>query len=156
MIHNRSRNQLREKGDKQRIIQKTALPDFPPVSVHKKTNLLEGKKTDSQRKQDSLQQKRSTKYDIYIFNKKVKILEIKKNSQIAQNTRRHHYTAPVWPRCIYQPKANIIKKNTENHNQQIAGIKIPIKPQRKACQPQLGRHRLPPMGEQIKPAQAKW
>ena len=53
----------------------------------------------SEAKADSL-----TKEELEVFeqvkqeiNKKIKVLEIKKNTQIANNSRRHHYPAPVRP-----------------------------------------------------------
>ena len=141
-------NQLGKKGNEKRVVKKGAVFHLAAVGIHHEANLLEGEKADSQRKQNPLQHEGGSKDRVHVFHKKVIIFEIEQDRQIARHTQNHHRPAPSGTFFLHKlhPSENrIVEQNAACHDQQIAGIEITVKPQRKACQPQSGRHAFSPV-----------
>ena len=93
MIHDRTRYELRKKGDKQRVLGQRTVRHLPPVSVHDKGNLLEGKKTDSQRKENTPQSKTGSEHAVHGIEKEVKIFEVEQHAQIQRNRQNQNCPA---------------------------------------------------------------
>ena len=151
-------DKLREKGDEKSIVKEGAALHLSPVRIHHEADLLEGEKADPQREQDALQDKGGPKDRIHVFHKKIIILEIKQHGQVAGHAERRRRSAEghgARPRRPHETEHRIVEQDAAYHDQQIGRIKIPVKPQRKACQPQSGRRAFPQPRKQIKAAQAE-
>ena len=76
MVHNRTRNELRKKGDKHREWKKVIFSNFPLKSIYQKRYLLEGEKTDSQRQGQIQKIESDSRSEIKTDYKKISVLEI--------------------------------------------------------------------------------
>ena len=156
MIHDRTRNELWKKGDKQRVLGQRTVRHLAPVSVHNKGNLLKGKKTDAQRKKNAPQYKIGSKRGIHRVEEEVKVFKVKQHAQIERHRKNHDRPAgqgqtflPLSPRAIpqfppgQQPVKQIVSGNAANHNEQIRQIEIAVKPQGHGSQEHSCRLGLP-------------
>ena len=158
LAHDGSGDQLGEKGNEERIVQEGTVLHLSPVGIHHEADLLEGEKADSQREQNALQHKGGAKSRVHVFHKEIIIFKIEQHGQIGRHSENHHEPAPFWsffPHQFHSSENHVVKQNTAYHDQQIAGIKVSVKPQRKACQPQSGRHAFSPVCKQIKTSEAE-
>ncbi len=84
MADNGTGNQLRKKGNKERVV-RNSLPGNGAMSrICQKSNLLKGKKANAERKKDARKGKARVKKLINIFQKKIKVFEVKKNAKVSQ------------------------------------------------------------------------
>lgn len=90
MKHNRSGYQLREKRDKQCVVEKRILSRFSAIAVNDKGNLLESEKAYSQRQNQMFQLKRRAKNSIGIINKKIIVLENEQDANVGNKSNQQY------------------------------------------------------------------
>lgn len=86
MMKNRTCKKMREKSDKEGIVEIIHLFDFIAVGIDQISDLGKGEKADTQRQNNMHQIPMSTQKSIGIGNKEVHVLEIGKQSDIGENT----------------------------------------------------------------------
>ena len=111
-------------------MEKAVVTRLPPVGVNHIGHLLEGKEADTQGQHNVLQGDMGGKQAVHVGEKEVKILKIKQNSEIHQQSRRQ--LRP--PGCLilrhpHQPGNAVIQHDGRKDNRQIAGVKVAVKPQ---------------------------
>lgn len=85
--YNRAGDQLRKERYKKCIFVESIACDFSSVRVRQKRNLLKGKKTDSKGQQNILEGEGCMKQGIHVFQKEIKIFEIKNDCNIDDNSK---------------------------------------------------------------------
>ena len=138
MIDNRSGNQLREKGYKQRIVSEGAVLYLSPVRVYDKGNLLKRKEADTERQQNMLKRRARAEHCIHGGDEEIIIFEIKQHAQIEGDCQDHNLFARP---TRQQPMKKIIAPDTAHHNQQIQYVKITVKPKGHGNQENFRRRR---------------
>ena len=148
MGHNRAGNQLREVGNVGGVLEKAVVSRLPTVGIDDIGHLLEGKKADAQGQHNMLQRELRRKQGVDVANKKVEIFEIKQNPEVYQQGQCQH-SLPGRPRkSAHDPGHAEIQHDGGNNDQQVAGVKVAVKPQGHAQQ-KRHRQRVPP--EMVQP-----
>ena len=138
MVDNGTHNQLREKGDKQQIINKVILLCLSPVGVYQEGNQLKGKEGYTDRKGDMLQSKIHSRKGVKIFNKEICIFIVSQQGYIRHHSDEQQKLPLGFLFSIQMPQAGahqIISRNAgqEKHEEIRASLSVEI--QGGNCQP---------------------
>ena len=125
VVDDRTGDELREKGNKKRVIQKVVLFGFMTVTVHQIGNLLKGKEADRQRQNQMQQRYLRTEEEVCVIDEKVGIFKIAQQRQIDADTEKEQ---KLRFSAVYQFLSYQIVKNHRSQNQrQVNGIPPAVK-----------------------------
>ena len=110
------------------------------IGIHYEGDLLEGKEADAQRKGDLQQGQTGREQGIEITDKEIHVLKIAQDPQVDQNAPHHQCLcagpSPVFPKPSVDP---VIQQYAGQNDQEVAGVKIPVKPKGHAKEKSLGK-----------------
>ena len=124
-------DELGEKGHKGDVVFKGIMRRPPKASVHDKGDLLEGKKADSQRKENVPQGKAGSEQGVYVLEEEIVIFKVKEKPKVKGKAEDEHDAAGgLCPGKFRKTAQQIIAKNAGDNNGEIIHVKVTVEPQR--------------------------